>query len=151
MNTLRRLEAEARDLLTAVSKGSAAPDVPTTEDLEELSRAAKSCWGCDVHRDATQTVFGLGPKPARAASEASNRRPEDIQGAPVDGEAGSVLNRALTEASRTRTEVWVTSAVKHYKEEKTPKRRLHQLRTAPRLGTAVRNELRKSAYFMRRS
>ena len=152
VNTLRRLGAEARDGVAVGSPGGAAPFVPATEDLEELSRAAKSCRGCDLYRDATQTVFGQGPKSAKAALVGEQPGDqEDIQGAPFVGPAGAVLDRALTEAGLPRTEVWVTNAVKHFKFVRTPKRRLHQLRTAPRLEPAVRGWPRKSAYFIRRS
>ena len=101
--------------------------MPATDDLEELSRAAKACRGCDLYRDATQTVFGQGPKSAKAALVGEQPGDqEDIQGAPFVGPAGAVLDRALTEAGLPRTEVWVTNAVKHFKFVRTPKRRLHQ-------------------------
>ena len=127
VQTLRRLAAEARDAGAVASPGSAAPFVPATEDLEELSRAAKACRGCDLYRDATQTVFGQGPKSAKAALVGEQPGDqEDIQGAPFVGPAGAVLDRALTEAGLPRTEVWVTNAVKHFKFVRTPRRRLHQ-------------------------
>jgi len=127
VQTLRRLAAEARDAAAVASPGGARPFVPATEDLEELSRAAKACRGCDLCRDATQTVFGQGPKSAKAALVGEQPGDqEDIQGAPFVGPAGAVLDRALTEAGLPRTEVWVTNAVKHFKFVRTPKRRLHQ-------------------------
>jgi len=56
---------------------------------------------------------------------------EDIQGHPFVGPAGGILDRALTDASIERAEVYVTNAVKHFKFEERGKRRLHQ---KPRLG-----------------
>ncbi len=127
VKTLRRLAAEARDAATVASPGGAAPFVPATDDLEELARAARACRGCDLYRDATQTVFGQGPKSAKAVLVGEQPGDqEDIQGAPFVGPAGAVLERALTEAGLPRIEVWVTNAVKHFKFVRTPKRRLHK-------------------------
>ena len=127
LNALRRLASETADTKSAASPAGAAPFVPATDDLEELARAAKTCRGCDLYRDATQTVFGQGPKSAKAVLVGEQPGDqEDIQGAPFVGPAGAVLDRALTEAGLPRTEVWVTNAVKHFKFVRTPKRRLHQ-------------------------
>ena len=127
MNVLRRMATEFRNAPPAAPSGGARPFVPATDDLEELSRAAKTCRGCDLYRDATQTVFGVGPKSAKAALVGEQPGDqEDIQGAPFVGPAGAVLDRALAEAGLPRTEVWVTNAVKHFKFVRTPKRRLHQ-------------------------
>lgn len=99
----------------------------TATDLEELRAAAASCKGCDLYRDATQTVFGKGPQTARAVlvGEAPGDQ-EDIQGAPFVGPAGEVLTRALVDANLPRSDVYVTNAVKHFKFLRTPKRRIHQ-------------------------
>jgi len=107
--------------------GGAAPFVPATDDLEELRRAAATCRGCDLYRNATQTVFGKGPQSARAVlvGEAPGDF-EDIQGAPFVGPAGEVLDRALVEAGLPRDAVYVTNAVKHFKFVPRGKRRIHQ-------------------------
>ena len=46
---------------SATAKTSAAPFVPAGADLPELGRASSKCQGCELYRDATQTVFGEGP------------------------------------------------------------------------------------------
>jgi len=101
--------------------------VPPNADLPALARAAASCRGCSLYRDATQTVFGRGPADARAVlvGEAPGDQ-EDLQGAPFVGPAGEVLDRALVEAGIAREQVYVTNAVKHFKFVRTPKRRIHQ-------------------------
>jgi hypothetical protein len=43
---------------------SAADFLPATKSLPALKKAAASCRGCDLHKRATQTVFGEGPKDA---------------------------------------------------------------------------------------
>jgi uracil-DNA glycosylase len=105
--------------------GEFVPKEATTVD--QLRDAALSCRGCDLYRDATQTVFGRGPQTARAilVGEAPGDQ-EDLQGAPFVGPAGEVLSRALVEADLPRADVYVTNAVKHFKFVRTPRRRIHQ-------------------------
>ena len=47
-----------------VSTGSAADFIPPNSTLPKLREAARSCRGCDLWVNATQTVFGEGPSPA---------------------------------------------------------------------------------------
>jgi uracil-DNA glycosylase family protein len=129
---LRRDDADLRrlrDLAGAAPAGSAGaqPFVPPTTDIGKLAAAAASCQGCDLYRQATQTVFGRGPASARAVlvGEAPGDQ-EDLQGAPFVGPAGEVLDRALLAAGLPREELYVTNAVKHFKFVRTPKRRIHQ-------------------------
>lgn len=108
-------------------KPSAAPWVPATTDLKKLTEAARRCEGCDLFRNATQTVFGEGPRRARVilvGEQPGNE--EDQQGRPFVGPAGRLLNRALEEAGVDRTELYVTNAVKHFKFEPRGKRRIHK-------------------------
>jgi DNA polymerase len=51
---------------------------------------------------------------------------EDLQGRPFVGPAGKVLNRALEAAGLDRSELYITNAVKHFKDEPRGKRRLHK-------------------------
>jgi len=132
---LRRLAAEARATGDAPAAEGAAPFVPRTADLSELARAASGCRGCDLYRDATQTVFGKGPASARAVLVGEQPGDqEDLQGAPFVGPAGEVLDRALVEAGLPRDGVYVTNAVKHFKFIRTPKRRIHQTPNASEIG-----------------
>jgi uracil-DNA glycosylase len=106
---------------------SAAPFVPAGAELEQLKAAAARCTGCDLHRHATQTVFGQGSRHARIVliGEQPGDQ-EDRQGAPFVGPAGEVLDRALAEVGLERQELYVTNAVKHFKFVDTGKRRIHQ-------------------------
>jgi len=56
---------------------------------------------------------------------------EDEEGEPFVGPAGRLLDRALEEAGITRSEAYVTNAVKHFKWRPRGNRRLHQ---TPRAG-----------------
>jgi DNA polymerase len=127
LTRLKKLARHIADADLALRTPGASEFVPKTNDLEELRRAAATCRGCDLYRDATQTVFGKGPQSARAVlvGEAPGDQ-EDIHGAPFVGPAGEVLDRALVAAGLPRQDVYVTNAVKHFKFVRTPKRRIHQ-------------------------
>jgi DNA polymerase len=112
-----------------VEQPTAAPFVPATTDLDKLREAARGCQGCHLHRDAIQTVFGLGPPDARIIMV--GEQPGDIEdrrGAPFVGPAGKLLDRALDEAGLDRSVTYVTNAVKHFKHRPAApgKRRIHQ-------------------------
>ncbi|MBB5916378.1 DNA polymerase [Nocardia transvalensis] len=106
---------------------SASEYVPEDADLETLRIAAGKCHGCDLYREATQTVFGAGPAAARVVmvGEQPGDR-EDVVGSPFVGPAGRLLNRALAEAGIERDAVYLTNAVKHFKFVERGKRRIHQ-------------------------
>ena len=106
---------------------SAAKFLPERRDLESLREAARSCEGCDLYRNATQTVFGEGA--AHASIVLVGEQPgdmEDRQGHPFVGPAGRMLDKALAEARISRDEVYITNAVKHFRWIQRGKRRLHQ-------------------------
>jgi len=98
-----------------------------TSDLEALRAAARHCRGCDLYKDATQTVFGDGGSEARLllVGEQPGDR-EDREGEPFVGPAGRLLDRALEAAGVDRGVVYVTNAVKHFKWEPRGPRRLHK-------------------------
>ncbi|HEX8752405.1 MAG TPA: UdgX family uracil-DNA binding protein [Solirubrobacterales bacterium] len=111
---------------------SATAFLPERRSLSALRRAARDCRGCELWRDATQTVFGAGPAGAELmlVGEQPGDR-EDIEGKPFVGPAGRILHRALEEAGIDPGAAYVTNAVKHFKWRPRGKRRLHQ---TPRAG-----------------
>jgi DNA polymerase len=111
---------------------SAVEFVPASRSLAKLRRAAADCHGCPLWKDATQTVFGTGPRKAELmlVGEQPGDR-EDIEGEPFVGPAGAVLTKALESAGIDAKAVYLTNAVKHFKWRARGKRRLHQ---TPRAG-----------------
>jgi uracil-DNA glycosylase family protein len=112
-------------------KTSAEEFLPARMNLKALREAAEHCRGCDLYKNATQTVFGEGPR--RASVILLGEVPgdeEDKQGRPFVGPAGRLLDEALEEAGLARDEVYVTNAVKHFRWEPRGKRRLHKKPTA---------------------
>jgi DNA polymerase len=108
---------------------TAEPYVPDTDRLSELSRAAADCHGCELYRNATQTVFGSGP--AGAALMLVGEQPGDLEdkhGEPFVGPAGKLLDRALEQAGIDAGQVFKTNAVKHFRwrPDERSKRRIHQ-------------------------
>lgn len=97
------------------------------KQLAALAQEAAVCERCPLYKNAMQTVFGEGD--GRAAIMLVGEQPgdqEDRQGHPFVGPAGGVLDRALGEARLDRDKVYITNAVKHFKNEPRGKRRLHK-------------------------
>ena len=110
--------------------GTAGLPMTTGVSLDRLRRDAAGCTDCELHRNATQTVFGAGP--ASSWLMLIGEQPgdqEDRQGAPFVGPAGRILDTALQRAGIDRDEVYVTNAVKHFRFEADGKRRLHKTPT----------------------
>ena len=115
----------------AVTKARGADEfVPAEADLPTLKRAAASCRGCELYKNASQTVFGDGDQHARImlVGEMPGDR-EDREGRPFVGPAGRLLAKALAEAEIDRSNAYVTNVVKHFKFTERGKRRIHQTPT----------------------
>ncbi|GAA3082402.1 hypothetical protein GCM10010464_53150 [Pseudonocardia yunnanensis] len=95
--------------------------------LDALRHEAAHCTACELYKSATQTVFGEGPPAAwlMLVGEQPGDK-EDIAGRPFVGPAGRVLDTALERAGIDRGEVYITSAVKHFRFEQRGNRRLHK-------------------------
>ncbi len=95
--------------------------------IKLLAAEAADCTRCPLFKNATRTVFGEGP--ADAALMLIGEQPgdqEDLQGRPFVGPAGKVLDKALEAAGLDRAAIYITNAVKHFKNEPRGKRRLHK-------------------------
>jgi uracil-DNA glycosylase family 4 len=97
-------------------KISALDFLPQRHDLPSLQKAAKDCRGCDLYRNATQTVFGEG-RPSSAVLFIGEQPgdQEDLAGDPFVGPAGRLLDACMKEAGIDRKAAYVTNAVKHFK------------------------------------
>jgi uracil-DNA glycosylase len=101
--------------------------LPEGRTLTALREAAADCRGCSLYRNATQVVFGEGPASARVVMVGEQPGDqEDRQGRPFVGPAGTVLDRALSDAGIDRRLVFITNAVKHFKFQPRGKRRIHK-------------------------
>lgn len=101
--------------------------LPNTSSWSALRDAARACTACHLYKQATQTVFGEGPR--QVSLMLVGEQPgdsEDVAGKPFVGPAGKIMDRALQEVGIDRKEVYVTNAVKHFKWEPRGKRRIHK-------------------------
>lgn len=106
---------------------SAFDHLPDDLSYESLKAASKGCMGCELFRDATQTVFGegdIGSGVVFVGEQPGDE--EDIEGHPFIGPAGRLLDRAFEEAGIDRSRIYLTNAVKHFKWRPQGKRRLHE-------------------------
>jgi uracil-DNA glycosylase len=98
------------------STRSAADFIPPNPTLPKLREAVQGCRGCDLWVNATQAVFGEGPRSAEVmlVGEQPGDQ-EDRQGHPFVGPAGRLLDASLEEAGIDRRRVYITNSVKHFK------------------------------------
>jgi DNA polymerase len=95
-------------------------------DWESLKRQVQACRACSLYCNATQAVFGEGPRNAEIMLLGEQPGDmEDLEGRPFVGPAGQLLDQALKAAGLERGELYVSNAVKHFKWEPRGKRRLH--------------------------
>jgi DNA polymerase len=82
-------------------------------DMNSLFDQIVSCTLCDLSQSRTRAVPGEGPVGAGIflVGEAPGRD-EDATGRPFVGRAGKLLDRALCEAGRERSQAFITSVVK---------------------------------------
>jgi len=101
--------------------------IPERPTIPKLWQAAQACTACDLYKNATQAVLGVGPR--EAAAFFLGEQPgdqEDLAGKPFVGPAGRVLDEALIGAGIDRSSVYLTNAVKHFRWTPRGKRRIHQ-------------------------
>ncbi|MEH0840766.1 UdgX family uracil-DNA binding protein [Micromonospora sp. CPCC 205711] len=100
---------------------------PQADTLDALRAAATGCRGCELYRDATQTVFGRGDESARVVFVGEQPGDlEDQKGLPFVGPAGRLLRKAVDDAGIDPGQLYITNAVKHFRHELRGKRRIHQ-------------------------
>ena len=106
--------------------------------MASLRQAARGCHGCPLYRNATQTVFGEGPRTARVVLVGEvPGNDEDLAGRPFVGPAGRVLDEALEAAGIGRDDAYVTNVVKHFKWEPQGKRRKHKKPSAREIAACL--------------
>lgn len=113
-----------REMVATSAAGMTGDNV--TKSWHALRAEAVRCTRCDLHKCATQTVFGEGPLEADIVFVGEQPGDqEDLAGRPFVGPAGQLFDRALADAGIDRERAYVTNAVKHFKFERRGKRRIH--------------------------
>jgi uracil-DNA glycosylase family 4 len=82
-------------------------------DWEPLRQRVLACTRCELHKQRTQAVFGVGNRAAQwlIIGEAPGAD-EDRQGEPFVGRAGKLLNNMLLAIGLKREEVYIANIVK---------------------------------------
>lgn len=82
-------------------------------DWDELRRQVPACTRCALHKDRTQTVFGVGNTAAQwlIIGEAPGAE-EDRKGEPFVGRAGQLLNAMLAALGLKREQVYIANILK---------------------------------------
>jgi len=98
--------------VTAAQPGDDAAAVESL-DWEQLEQRVAQCTACALHRNRTQTVFGVGDRQAEwlIVGEAPGAD-EDRQGEPFVGRAGQLLNAMLKATGFERQQVYIANILK---------------------------------------
>jgi len=122
--------AQAREA-TMVSAGGDPFQQSAPTSLEEIARRISTCTACPIGCNGTRAVAGEGPDNAQLMIVGEQPGDhEEQQGHPFVGPAGQLLDKQLALAELDRSQIRMTNAVKHFKFERSGKRRLHQNPTA---------------------
>ncbi|WP_234038935.1 uracil-DNA glycosylase family protein [Micromonospora coerulea] len=85
---------------------------PQADTIDELRAAAAGCQGCQLYRNASQTVFGRGDESARVVFVGEQPGDlEDQKGLPFVGPAGRLLRKAVDDAGIDPGHIYLTNAV----------------------------------------
>lgn len=101
--------------------------LPDELSYRALKAASMECRGCDLYKNATQTVFGegqIGSGVIFVGEQPGDE--EDLTGRPFVGPAGRLFDKALAEAGIDREKIYLTNTVKHFKWKPKGKRRIHE-------------------------
>ena len=106
---------------------SAKDFIPKEKTLSALKKAASECQGCPIYQCARQTVFGRGDEAAKImiVGEQPGLQ-EDIAGVPFVGPAGKILREELKTLSVDPETIYLTNAVKHFKNTLSSGKQLHR-------------------------
>ncbi len=83
------------------------------EKLEEINEVVKKCTKCDLCKNRTNTVFGVGNENAKVMFIGEGPGgDEDRIGEPFVGKAGKLMNQAFLGIGISREEVYIANIVK---------------------------------------
>jgi DNA polymerase len=101
------------DVVKDIPAATAGQDDIAGLDWEALRERVLSCTRCELHKQRTQAVFGVGSRTAQwlIIGEAPGAD-EDRQGEPFVGRAGKLLNNMLLAIGLQRAEVYIANIVK---------------------------------------
>ena len=98
---------------TAAGTATAGTAIPASGALESIDAQVRDCRKCELHRNRTHTVFGVGRPDAACMfiGEAPGAE-EDARGEPFVGRAGKLLDAMLAAIGLRRADVYIANIVK---------------------------------------
>ena len=107
--------AYAKKNLLPVGKHLFDPGLAQKATLLDVRNELGDCQRCALHKTRANIVFGQGPgtAPLMLVADAPSRE-DDGQSAPVQGNAGDLLDRMLAAIGLSREDVYITTLVKCY-------------------------------------
>ena len=109
----RSLHRERTPLKKTEGKHVFDPGLAKKVTLQDVREELGACQRCPLHKTRTNIVFGQGNESAKLMIIADAPHEEDHQQtAPVQGDAGNLLNKMLAAIGLTREEVYITTLVK---------------------------------------
>lgn len=107
-----KLMADDRDLPPLCDR-ELSPAEAAVELARLNERFVRNCEKCELCRNRTQTVFGVGrPRPELVFVGEGPGADEDRQGEPFVGRAGQLLTRMIAAMTLTREQVYICNIVK---------------------------------------
>jgi len=122
-----RVEDATATFLQPERLPSATPYIPAHHTLTALREALPRCEGCDLHCNATRAVCGIGS--THPLMMLVGEMPGDVDdklGVPFSGPAGKLLHNILDELQIETDDLYLTTAVKHFRFQQHGKARVSQ-------------------------
>lgn len=100
--------------------------IPENASWSELRQSAQYCKACPLALHTQNTVFGEGDLSSKLMIVGDfPEKPEDLQSKVFTGPTEEILNEALKAAGLCREKVYITNAVKHFKQDTDQKSQNH--------------------------
>lgn len=104
---------EAAPESPAATPALARAEAPSLRNWDEIIAAIHACEACELARNCTQKVPGVGNRQADLLIVGEGPgHDEDIQGEPFVGRSGRLLDRMLAAIGISREQVYITNIVK---------------------------------------
>lgn len=111
-------EKDRKSVKTAEKKHLFDPGLAKKVTLHDVRDELGDCHRCPLHKTRTNIIFGQGPAKAKLliVTDAPSGE-DDLQKAPVRGDAGELLDKMLAAIGLSREEVYITTLAKCFPGE----------------------------------
>jgi uracil-DNA glycosylase family protein len=118
-----------------IDQGVPQAEFMTVAAVPEIADRIQVCRACPIGSNGTRAVSGEGPIDAKVMLVGEQPGDEEEKaGRPFVGPAGAILNEVFQQLPQSRSGVYVTNVVKHFKFVPRGKRRIHDKPNAAEIG-----------------